>query len=60
MSKETEWDIKLTLPELRDLSCILDIVERIGDYHGRKDYWDKHFKKIREQTEKAIMYLEEQ
>lgn len=60
MSKETEWNITLTLPELRDLSCILDIVERDGVYYGRKDYWDKHFNKIREQTEKAITYLEEQ
>lgn len=60
MSKETERDITLTLPELRDLSCILEIAERAGDYYGRKDYWDKHFNKIREQTEKAIKYLEEQ
>lgn len=60
MSKETEWNITLKLPELRDLSCILDIVERSEEHYGRKDYWDKHFKKIREQTYKAIMYLEAQ
>lgn len=60
MSKETEWNIKLTLPEFKDLLIILNDVENEGFYYGRKDYWDKHLKKIKEEVTKAIEYLQKQ